>query len=98
MPDSFLSIVVSAGAAFGVALGTLWLARRAGLSDVQREVREERSALVSTLRTRVEHLEAENERQKADIEYLKRENEQLRAEVARLQRHIVAQELHDAKS
>ena len=98
MPDSFFSIVVSGAIAMSLALGTLWLARRAGLSDVQREVREERSILVATLRTRVDHLEDENRRLTADIEWLKRENEQLRAEVARLQRHIVAKEMAaDAK-
>lgn len=93
MPDSAITILVSAGIAFGIALGSVVIARRAGLSDVDAVVREQRGALVTTLRIRVEHLEAENKRLTDDVAYLKRENEQLRTEVARLQRHIIKADL-----
>lgn len=93
MPDNAISILVSAGIAFAIAFGSVVVARRAGISDIDAVVREQRGALVSTLKTRVEHLEAENERLHKDIEYLKRENEQLRTEVARLQRHIIERDL-----
>jgi len=93
MPDSAITILVSAGIAFGIALGSVVIARRAGLSDVDAVLREQRGALVETLKTRVEHLESENKRLSDDIEYLRRENEQLRAEVARLQRHIIKHDL-----
>lgn len=98
MPDSVVSILISAGIAFGIALGSLVLARRAGLSDVDAVVREQRGALVATLKIRVEHLEAENKRLTEDIDYLKRENEQLRAEVARLQRHIIKHDLEQPRA
>ena len=93
MPDSAISILISAGIAFGIALGSVAVARRAGLSDVDAVMREQRGALVETLKTRVEHLEAENKRLSDDIEYLRRENEQLRIEVARLQRHIIQHDM-----
>jgi len=97
MPDSLVSIVASASIALGVALATLFLARRAGLTDVQREVREERGALVDTLRGRIALVEEENGRLRSDVEYLKRENEQLRAEVQRLEQHILKREFADAR-
>ena len=93
MPDSLITVLVSAGVAFVLALGTLALSRRAGISDVDAVVREQRGALVETLKTRVEHLEAENQRLAGDIAYLRRENEQLRKEVARLQAHIIKHDL-----
>lgn len=95
VPDSAISILMSAGIAFGIALGSVALARRAGLSDVDAVVREQRGALVDTLTNRGEHLEAENKRLSDDIEYLRRENEQLRTEVARLQRHIITHDMEE---
>ena len=97
MTDNTISIVVSAVIAFGIALGSVVIARRAGVSDVDAIVREQRGALVTTLQTRMEHLETENRRLTADIEYLKRENEQLRAEVARLQRHIIERDMESGR-
>lgn len=88
-PDQFAAIVMPAFIAFIAAVGTLWLARKAGLSEVDAAVREQRGALVSTLKTRVDHLESENKRLAGEIDYLMRENEQLRKEVARLSSDLI---------
>lgn len=88
MPD-LPSILISAATAFGVALGLLYLAHRAGLTDIQREVDRETDRLASALRVRVETLETENRRLQADIDYLKRENAELREKLERLRDYVV---------
>ena len=96
MPESLTSIAIASASAFAVAIFTLWAARKAGLTDMQRQVREESNALAETLRSRVDHLERENERLTEENTYLRRELEQLRDEVQRLQRHIINDELRRA--
>jgi cell division protein FtsB len=88
MPD-LPSILISAATAFAVALGLLYLAHRAGLTDIQREVDRETDRLATALRVRVETLETENERLKADVDYLKRENAELRTQLDRLRDYII---------
>lgn len=95
MPESIITVIVSAGIAFGIAVGSIAAARRAGLSDVDAVVREQRGALVETLRARVDHLENENKRLTAENEYLRRELDQLRAEVQRLERYIIKHKVGD---
>jgi tRNA C32,U32 (ribose-2'-O)-methylase TrmJ len=87
--EPFLSVAIMSTAAFLAASGAWWLARKAGLTDVQEAVREEQLVLATTLRNRVDHLEGENKRLAADIEYLKRENANLRSEVLTLQRELI---------
>jgi predicted nuclease with TOPRIM domain len=88
MPD-LPSILISAATAFAVALGLLYLAHRAGLTDIQREVDRETDRLATALRQRVETLETENKQLKADIDYLKRENAELRDKLERLRDYVV---------
>ena len=87
------SVLVAASVSAAAALGSLAIARRTGLSDVQRELRQERGALIDTLRARVEHLEGENERLATEISVIKRDNGLLREEVTSLQRHILKMEI-----
>jgi cell division protein FtsB len=96
MTEQFASIVIPTAIAFLVALGTLFLARKAGLSEVDAAVREQRGALVATLSKRVEHLENENRKLQSDIDYLRHENEQLRTEVARLSAQLIKLSIHEA--
>lgn len=98
IPEQFAGVIVPAAIAFLAALGTLYLARKAGLSDVDAAVREQRGALVATLKTRVDHLEAENRRLQSDIDYLKHENEQLRTEIARLSAELIRIGIHEASA
>ena len=88
MPD-LPSILVSAATAFAVALGLLYLAHKAGLTDIQREVDREIDRLTTALRLRVETLEGENELLKADVSYLKRENARLATEIDKLHKYIL---------
>jgi len=89
VPGDVAAVIVAAALSFGVALGTLAFARKAGISDIDRVVREQRGALVSALTQRVEQLEAENKRLSDENVYLKRELAQLKDEVDRLRRRIV---------
>ena len=77
----FFQIALLSVAAFIASTGAWWLARKAGLTDVQEAVREEQLILTQTLRTRVEQLEDENKRLKDDVAFLHRENKQLRIEI-----------------
>ena len=92
MPD-LPSILISAATAFAVALGLLYLAHRAGLTDIQREVDREIDRLTTALRLRVETLEGENELLKADVSYLKRENARLASEIDKLQKYILLHQI-----
>lgn len=92
MPD-LISVVISAGAAFGVALATLWLANRAGLSNVTSAYRLESDALAQALRQRVEHLEAENKRLTDRVAYLENELATALRELERLRRYVIKHSL-----
>jgi predicted nuclease with TOPRIM domain len=92
MPD-LPSVLISAATAFAVALGLLFLAHRAGLTDLQREVDRETDRLATALRVRVETLETENKRLQADIDYLKRENAELREQLQRLRDYIITHKI-----
>ena len=83
------SVLASAATAFGVALGLLFLANRAGLTDLQREVKKETDRLATALRVRVETLESENKRLLADIDYLKRDNAELRVQLDKLRSYVI---------
>lgn len=88
MLDQLAGVLVPAAVAFLIALATLYVSRKAGLSDIDAAVDVQRGMLVSTLKTRVELLEQENARQKAEIERLERENDDLRRRVDRLERAL----------
>jgi biopolymer transport protein ExbB/TolQ len=92
--SDLMSVIISALLAFGVALATLWLAKRAGLTDVQREVRLEGDRLVAQLKDRVALLEAERREDKGRIAELERENTELRRRVERLERAIADQVIY----
>lgn len=89
-PGMFFQIALLSVAAFIASTGAWWLARKAGLTDVQEAVREEQLILTQTLRTRVEQLEDENKRLKLDVEYLRRENAELRTEVREVSSQLIA--------
>jgi predicted nuclease with TOPRIM domain len=86
------AVVVASAASFGAAIGLVWLSKRAGLSDVQRDLRTESHLLAEALKDRVELLETENASLKAELATLERrygrleqENEALRERVERLE-------------
>lgn len=87
--ETVASVFVSAAVTFSVALATLWLAKRAGLTDVQREVRVEADRLISQLKDRVALLERERAEDKILIDALEKENAELRERVERLE-HAIA--------
>lgn len=80
------SVLVSAGAAFGVALGTLWLAKRAGLTSVQIAVSQEEARLVAALKDRVTLLEDDGARKDMRIAQLEAELASLERRYLRLER------------
>ena len=82
------SVLLSAGIAFAAALTTLWVAKRAGLTDVQREVRLESDRLIQQLKARISLLESERAEDKALIVELRRENTVLTQRVDRLEKVI----------
>jgi len=94
MPD-IINVLIASAVAFGTSFGMLVIARRAGLSDVDKVLNTHREVLVTTLTKRVEHLESENQRLTNENDYLKRELDQLRAEVQRLERYIIKHKIGD---
>lgn len=78
MPD-LATVILSAAVSFGVALGLLWLAHKAGLTDVQER-------LVAALKDRVQVLEDENTRKDGKIAQLEAEVAALERRYARLER------------
>ena len=82
------SVIASAAIALAVAIATLWLATKAGLTDVQRETRLQGDRLVAQLKDRVSLLETERAEDKSRILELERENASLRARVERLEKVI----------
>ena len=88
--DSVVGIAVASVVALAASVGAWVLYQRVGLSGVQQEVRSERGALIQTLKTRIEHVEAENERLTRENELLKHDIEQLRQQVQRLQTDLLS--------
>jgi len=90
-----LPIIIAAAVSFGLALATLALAKRAGLSTVDHTLAAHQRALVDTLTGRVDHLESENSRLTIENEKLKRELDEVREELRRLERYIVKHKVGD---
>ena len=90
-----LPIIIAAAVSFGLALATLALAKRAGLSTVDHTLASHQRALVDTLIGRVDHLESENARLTIENEKLKRELDEVREELRRLERYIVKHKVGD---
>lgn len=71
------------------------LAARWGYGPLAKEANEQKGVLVSTLKTRVEALEAENARLRADNVALKERVKYLEDEMGRLERYIMQRVLAD---
>jgi len=67
------TLLVSVGASFAVALGTLWVANRSGYTDLQHK-------LMAALKERVAVLEAENAQLRNEVAMLERRYERLEAD------------------
>jgi predicted nuclease with TOPRIM domain len=80
MSDTLVSIAIASAASFGAALGLLWLAQRAGLTDIQRDLRTEAALLAETLKDRVQLLEEENASLRAEVATLERRYARLERE------------------
>ena len=93
--SDLLNVILASAVAFGTSFGVLIIARRSGLTDVDKVLNTHREVLVATLTKRVEHLESENQRLTTENDYLKRELDQLRAEVQRLERYIINHKIGD---
>jgi predicted nuclease with TOPRIM domain len=92
MVSDVAAVAAAAAASFGAALGLVWLAKRAGLTDVQRDLRTEAHLLAEALKDRVDLLEAENASLKMEVETLERrygrlerENQKLRERIDKLE-------------
>ena len=93
--SDLLNVILASAVAFGTSFGVLIIARRSGLTDVDKVLNTHREVLVATLTKRVENLENENLRLTNENDYLKRELDQLRAEVQRLERYIIKHKIGD---
>jgi len=93
--SDLLNVILASAVAFGTSFGVLIIARRSGLTDVDKVLNTHREVLVATLTKRVENLENENLRLTNENDYLKRELDQLRAEVRRLERYIIKHKIGD---
>ena len=92
MPD--IVVVASASAiAFGLSLAALVIAKRSGLSDVDRTLEAHQQALVQALIARVDHLESENSRLTKENQRLREEIDRVHEELDRLERYIIKQQL-----
>ena len=79
--ETLIPPATAAVLSIAVTLGTIWSARRLGLTDLQRAVDTQTDRLITTLQQRVTALEAENALLKANIERLERRATELESAI-----------------
>jgi predicted nuclease with TOPRIM domain len=93
--DTLYPVIAAAVVSIAAAVVSFGLARRIGLTSVQRSYAEESQRLAETLKSRVQFLESENTRLKAEVQRLETENEDLRRRVSRVEKMLVDRDLED---
>lgn len=79
--DNLWPVIGAAAVSIFAAITSFAYARRIGLTAVQRSFAEESARLASTLKARVDVLEAENTRLKAEVARLEAENNDMRRRI-----------------
>jgi cell division protein FtsB len=96
--DSLAPILGSVAISTAAAIGTFLFARRLGLTAVQRTYAEESARLSTTLKARVDVLEAENTRLKAEVARLETENAEMRRRIIVLEHEFAEMKVNEMRS
>lgn len=95
--DSLFPVIGAAITSTAAAVAAFIFARRLGLTAVQRTYAEESARLVNALKGRVDMLEAENARLRAEVAKLESENGDLRRRIIILEHEFAEIKMAERK-